>query len=158
MGTERYQLVYTEERKNCKYESSPVEHPEYSLGLAFSRLLSEFLSIPEVRLHLFEIHASDGGEGVPGGRRGRMGGGLLFSGRADFSDVLRTVAPVSAAVELAFSARVLRLPAILYAVSFFSAVEALVALWKGCFTLALLLLIIPREGTDFVGLRAWSYL
>ena len=113
METERYQLVYKEERKSSEYESSPVEHPEYSLGFAFSRLLSEFLTIPEVRLHLFKIHASDGGEGIPGGRRGRMRGGLLLRGRADFSDVLRTVAPMSASVELAFSARVLRLAAVL---------------------------------------------
>ena len=72
-----------------------------------------------------------------------MGGGLLFSGRADFGNVLRTVVPMSAAVELAFSARVLRLSAVLDAVSFFAAVEALVASWHGCFTFALLLLIVP---------------
>ena len=56
-----------------------------------------------------------------------MRGGLLFHGCADFSDVLRTVAPMSAAVELAFSAWVLQLSAVLDAVSFFSAVEALIA-------------------------------
>ena len=56
-----------------------------------------------------------------------MRGGLLFSRHMDFSDVLQTVAPMAAAVELAFSARVLRLSAVLDAVSFFSAVEALVA-------------------------------
>ena len=51
---------------------------------------------------------------------------------------------MSAAVELAFSARVLRLSAVLDAVSFFSAVEALVASWSGGFSLALaLLLIVP---------------
>ena len=72
-----------------------------------------------------------------------MCGGLLFGGRADFSDVLRAVAPMSAAVELAFSAWVLRLSAILDAVTFFSAVEALVASWSGGFSLALLLLIVP---------------
>ena len=143
MGTERYQLVYTEERKNFEYESSPVEHPEYSLGFAFSRLLGEFLTIPEVRLHLFKVHASDSSEGVPSGRRGRMGGGLFFSGRADFSDVLRTVAPVSAAVELASAAWVLRLSAVLDAVAFFSAVEALVASWSGSFPFTFFLLIVP---------------
>ena len=144
MGTERCQLVYTEEKKSCEYESSPVEHPEYSLGFAFSRLLSKVLAIPEVRLHLFEIHASDGGEGVPSGRRGRMGRGLFLSGRADFSNVLRTVAPMSAAVELALLARILRLSAVLDAVTFFSAVEALVASWSGSFSLAFLLLLVPR--------------
>ena len=141
MGTERYQLVHKEERKNFEYESSPVEHPEYSLGFAFSRLLIELLVIPEVRLHLFEIHASDGGEGIPSGRRGRVCGGLLFSGCADFSDILRTVAPMSAAVELAFSAWILRLSAVLDAVSFFSAVEALVASWSGGFSFTLLLIV-----------------
>ena len=143
MGTERYQLVYTEERKNSEYESPPIEHPEYSLGFAFSRLLGKILAIPEVCLHLFKVHASDGGEGIPSGGRGRMRGCLLFSGHADFSDVLRTVAPMSAAVELAFAARVLRLSAVLDAVSFFSAVEALVASWSGSFSLAFLLLIVP---------------
>ena len=54
--------------------------------------------------------------------------GCLFLGRgADFSDVLRTVAPMSAAVELAFAARILRLSAVFDAVPFVSAVEALVA-------------------------------
>ena len=72
-----------------------------------------------------------------------MRGCLFFSGRADFSDVLRTVAPMSAAVELAFAAWVLRLSAILDAMTFFSTVEALVASWSGNFSLALLLLIVP---------------
>ena len=72
-----------------------------------------------------------------------MCGSLLFSGRVDFSDVLRTVAPMSAAVELAFSAWVLQLSAILDAVTFFSAVEALVASWSGDLSLSLLLLIVP---------------
>ena len=73
-----------------------------------------------------------------------MCGGLFFSGRADFSDVLRTVAPMSAAVELTFSARVLRLSAVLDAVSFFSTVEALVASWRGRLAFTLLLLIVPQ--------------
>ena len=64
---------------------------------------------------------------------------------------------MSAAMELAFAAWVLRLSAIFDSVPFFSAVEALVASWSGGFTLALLLLIVPREGADIVGLRAWSY-
>ena len=72
-----------------------------------------------------------------------MRGCLFFSGRADFSDVLRTVVPMSAAVELAFSAWVLRLSAVFDAVTFFSAVEALVASWSGGISLALLLLIVP---------------
>ena len=141
METERYQLVYKEERKSCEYESPPVEHPEYSLGFAFSRLLGEFLSIPEICLHLVEIHASDGGERISSGRRCRMHGCLFFSRGADFGNVLRTVAPVSSSVELAFTAWVLRLSAILDAVSFFSAIEALVASWRGSFTFALLLVI-----------------
>ena len=138
----RSQLVYKEGRKSYEYESSPVEHPEYSLGFAFSRLLSEFLSVPKIRLHLFEIHATDGSKRIPGSGRSRVCGGLLFSGRADFGDVLRTVTPMSAAVELAFSAWVLRLSAVLDAVSFFSAIEALVASWSGNFPFAFLLLII----------------
>ena len=143
MGTEWYQLVYTEERKNCKYESPPVEHPEYSLGFAFSRLLGEFLTIPEVCLHLLEVHASDGSKGVPSSRGCRMRRCLFLSRGADFGDVLRTVAPMPSSVELAFSARVLRLSAILDAVSFFSTVEALAASWYGGFSFAFLLLIVP---------------
>ena len=68
---------------------------------------------------------------------------LFFSGRVDFSDVLRTIAPMSVAVELAFAAWILRLLAVLDAVSFLSAVEALVASWNGGFSLTLLLLIVP---------------
>ena len=64
---------------------------------------------------------------------------------------------MSSSVELAFPALVLRLAAILDAVSFFSAVEALVASWRGSLPLALLLLIVPGEGADVVGLQAWSY-
>ena len=67
MEIERYQLVYREEKKSCEYESLPVEHPEYSLGFAFSQLLGEFFSVPEICLHLVEIHAPNGGERVPGG-------------------------------------------------------------------------------------------
>ena len=85
-----------------------------------------------------------------------MRGCLFFSGRVDFSDILQTVASMSAAVELAFATRVLRLSAVLDAVSFFSAVEALVASWHGGFPFALLLLIVPREGADVVGLQSWS--
>ena len=144
MGTERYQLVYTEERKNCEYESPPVEHPEYSLGFAFSRLLSEFLAVPEVRLHLLEVHAPDSGKGISSGGRRRMRGRLFLSRGADFGDVLRTVAPMSTSVELAFAAWVLWLSAVLDAVSFLSAVEALVALWSRRLAFTFLLLIVPR--------------
>ena len=87
-----------------------------------------------------------------------MRGRLFLSREADFGDVLQTVAPMSAAVEFAFATWVLRLSAVLDAVSFFSAVEALVASWRGRLALALLLLIVPRKGADIVGLRAWSYL
>ena len=73
-----------------------------------------------------------------------MRGGLLFSGRVDFGDVLRTVTSMSAAMELAFSAQVLRLSAVFDAVAFFSTVEALIASWWGRLSLTLLLLIIPR--------------
>ena len=144
METEWGQLVYKEEKKSCKCESLPIEHPEYSLGFAFSRLLSKFLAIPEIGLHLLEVHTTDGGERIPSGGRSRVCGGLFFSGGADFSDVLRTVAPMSTSVELAFSAWTLRLLAVLDAVAFFSAVEALIASWGGCLSLALLLLIVPR--------------
>ena len=50
---------------------------------------------------------------------------------------------MSAAVELAFSAWVFWLTTVLDAVTFFSAVEALVASWSGGFSFALLLLIVP---------------
>ena len=72
-----------------------------------------------------------------------MRGCLFFSRGADFSDVLRTVASMSAAVELAFATWVLRLAAVLDAVAFFSAIEALVASRRGRLAFALLLLIIP---------------
>ena len=72
-----------------------------------------------------------------------MRGCLFLSRGVDFSDVLRTVAPMSASVELAFAAWILRLSAVLDAMSFFSAVEALVASWRGGFSFALLLLIVP---------------
>ena len=50
---------------NCKRKSPlPGEHPEYSLGFAFSLLLCEILFVPEVGLHLFKVHSSNGGEGV----------------------------------------------------------------------------------------------
>ena len=61
----------------------------------------------------------------------------------DFSNVLRTVAPMSASVELALPAWVLRLSAVLNAVPFISAIEALVASWRGSLSLAPLLLIVP---------------
>ena len=83
--------------------------------------------------------------------------GLLFSGGVNFSDILRTVAPMSASMELAFSTLVPRLSAILDAVPFFSAVEALVASWRRVLAFALLLLIIPGESTDFfLGAEAWA--
>ena len=47
-------------------ESPPIEHPEYSLGFAFSQLLCEIFLIPEVGLHLLKVHATDGCEGVLG--------------------------------------------------------------------------------------------
>ena len=72
-----------------------------------------------------------------------MRGSLFFSRGADFGNVLRTVASVSSSVELAFSALVLWLSAVLDAVPFFSAVEALVASLWGSFPLVLLLLIVP---------------
>ena len=141
METERYQLVYKEERKSCEYESLPVEHPEYSLGFAFSRLLGDILLVPEIRLHLLEVHAPNGGERIPSGGRRQMCGSLFLSRGADFGDVLRTVAPMSTSVELTFAAWVLWLSAVLDAVPFFSAVEALVALWWGCLTLSFFLII-----------------
>ena len=72
-----------------------------------------------------------------------MRGRLFLSGRADLGDVLRTVMPVSSSMELAFAAWILRLPAVLDAMPFFSAVEALVASWRGCLAFAFLLLIVP---------------
>ena len=48
-----------------EYESSlPGEHPEYSLGFAFSLLLLEIFHIPEVGFQLVKVHASDGSKRV----------------------------------------------------------------------------------------------
>ena len=83
--------------------------------------------------------------------------GLLFSGGANFSDILRAVVPMSASMELAFSTLVSRLSAILDAMPFFSAVEALVASWRHVLAFALLLLIIPGESADFfLSAEAWA--
>ena len=128
----------------------PSEHPEYSLGFAFSLLLCEILFVPEVGLHLFKIHSSNGSEGVFGDRRGRVHRRLFCSGGSNLSDVLGAVGLMTTSVEFALVALVLGLSAILDAVAFGSAVETLVASWRRvtlAFALALLLLF-PREGAD----------
>ena len=80
----------------------------------------------------------------------------LFGSRgSNLSDVLGAVGSMTAAVELALVALVLRLSAILDAVTFSSAVETFVVSWQRVsFTLALLLFI-PREGTN-VFFGSWS--
>ena len=118
------------------------EHPEYSLGFAFSLLLCEILFVPEVGLHLFKVHSADSGEGVFGNRRGRVRHSLLRGGGPDFGNVLGAVSPMTAPMELALGALVLWLSAILDAVAFGSTVETLVVSWRRVsFTLALLFLI-----------------
>ena len=120
---------------------SPVEHPEYSLGLAFSQLLCEIFLIPAVHLHLFKVHAMDGCKGVLGDRRGCVCGCLFHRGGVDFSSILGTVPAMSTAVELALAALILQLLAVPNSVSVLATIEALVAL--RCRSLALLLLIVP---------------
>ena len=103
----------------------PGEHPEYSLGFAFSLLLCEILFVPEVGLHLFKIHSSDGGEGVFGNRRGRVRHCLFRSRDSNLSDILQAVGSMTASVELALAALVLWLSAVLDAVAFSPTVETL---------------------------------
>ena len=55
-----------EEKMSFKCESLPIEHPEYSLGFAFSQLLCKIFLVPEVCLHLLKVHAADGCEGILG--------------------------------------------------------------------------------------------
>ena len=99
--------MYKEERKSFKCESPPVEHPEYSLGFAFSRLLYKILLVPEVCLHLFKIHAMDGCEGVLGDGRGCVCGGLFCQGGVDLGNVLQTVTLMATTMELAFTTLIL---------------------------------------------------
>ena len=132
----------------------PGEHTEYSLGFAFSLLLCEILFVPEVGLHLFKVHSSDGGEGVFGYRRGRVCRCLFRSRGSYFSDVLGAVGPMTASMELAFVALVLWLSAVLDAVTLRSAVETLVVSWRDSLAFAFLLLI-PQEGAD-VFFNSWS--
>ena len=102
---------------SCKYEGLlPGEHPEYSLGLAFSLLLCEILLVPEVGMHLFEVHALDGSKGVLRDRRGRVHSGLFCSGGANPGDVFGAASPMATTVELALVALILQLSSILDAV------------------------------------------
>ena len=129
-------------------ESVAGEHPEYSLGFAFSLLLCEILFVPEVGLHLFEVHSTNSGEGIFGNRGGQVCRGLLRGRGSNFGDILGTIGSMTSAVELTLGALVLRLSAVFDAVSFSSAVETLVVSWRRVsFTLAPLLLI-PRESSD----------
>ena len=143
-------------RMSCEQKSPlPGEHPEYSLGFAFSLLLFEILFVPEVGLHLFEVHSANGSEGVFGNRRGRVCRGLLRGRGSNFGDILRAVGLVAATMELVLGALVLWLLAILDAMAFCSAVETLVVSWQRVsFTLAFLLLV-PRESAD-VFFGSWS--
>ena len=119
---------------SCEYRGPfPGEHPEYSLGFAFSLLLCEILFVPEVGLHLFKVHASDGGERVFGDQRGQMCRGLFHSSGMNFGNVLGAVGLMTSTMKLAFITLVLQLVAVLDAVTFLSAVEALVASQRGFF-------------------------
>ena len=120
----------------------PGEHPEYSLGFAFSLLLSKILFVPEVGLHLFKVHSSNGGEGIFSDGRGRVRRSLLCGRSSNFGDILGAIGPVTSSMELALSALVLWLSAVLDAMILGPAVETLVVLWQRVsFTLPLLLLI-----------------
>ena len=68
---------------------------------------------------------------------------MCNSGGVDFSDKLQTVVLMTATMELALSALVLWLLAVLDAMPIRSTVEALVALWGGRASFTLLLLVIP---------------
>ena len=132
------------ERTSFEWKSLlPGEHPEYSLDFAFSLLLCEILFVPEVGLHLFEVHSSDGGEGVFGNRRSRVHRGLLRSRGPNLCDVLRAAGSVTTSVELALAALILWLSAVFDAVAFSSAVETLVVSWRGVSLALTLLLLIP---------------
>ena len=134
----------------------PIEHPEYSLGLAFSLLLCEIFLIPEVGLHLFKIHATDSCEGVLGDGRGCVGSCLFGRGSVNLCDILGAGALMAASVELALAALILRLLAVLYSMSILAAVEALVASWCRGLRLSLLL-IVPGEGANiFFSPGSWS--
>ena len=119
----------------------PSEHPEYSLGFAFSLLLCEILFVPEVGLHLFKIHSSDSGKGVFGNGGGQVCCGLFHGRNSNFGNVLGAVGPVASSMELALIALVLQLSAVLDAVTLSSAVETLVVPQHVPFALSFLLLI-----------------
>ena len=133
----------------------PGEHPEYSLGFAFSLLLSEILFVPEVGLHLIKVHSSNGGKGIFGNRRGRVCRCLLCGSGSNFSDVFGAIGPVTASMKLALAALVLWLSAVFDAVTFSSAVETLVVSWRRISLAFTLFLLIPREGTN-VFFDPWS--
>ena len=118
------------------------EHPEYSLGFAFSLLLCKILFVPEVGLHLFKVHSLDSGKGVFGDGRSQVHRSLLHGGSLNFGDVLGAVGPVTSSMELALVALVLRLAAVLDAMTLGSAVETLVvSQWHIPSALSFLLLI-----------------
>ena len=119
---------------------SPIEHPEYSLGLAFSQLLCEIFLIPEVHLHLFKVHAVDGCKGILGDRRGCVCGGLFGGGGMNLGSILGAISVMPTSVELALTALILWLLAIPNSVSVLAAVEALVASWHRGLTLLLLVI------------------
>ena len=114
---------------------------EYSLGFAFFQLLCEIFLIPEVCLHLFEVHATDGCEGILGDGGGHVCHSLLGGGSTDLGDVLGAVSSMTATVELALATLILRLLAVPDSVSVLAVVEALVASQRRGFVL--LLLIVP---------------
>ena len=133
----------------------PGEHPEYSLGFAFSLLLCEILFVPEVGLHLFKVHSPDSHKGVFCNGGSRVCRCLLHGRSSNFSDVLGAVGPVTSSVELALVALVLWLSAVLDAMPLGSTVETLVVSWQHIpFALSFLLLI-PQEGTDIL-FCSWS--
>ena len=78
------------ERKSLLMENDsllPSEHPEYSLGFAFSHIL-KILHVPEVGLDLFKIHALYSGKGILWNCRWRVCHSLFHHGGTDFSGVL----------------------------------------------------------------------
>ena len=80
---------------------------------------------------------------------------LLGSGSSDFGNVLGAIGPVTPSMELALSALVLQLLAILDAMALGSTVETLVVSWWHIPFALSFLLFFPQEGSD-VFFCSWS--
>ena len=77
-----------------------------------------------------------------------MHGRLLHSSGLNLGDILGTVGSMTASVELALTALVLWLSAVLDTMAFGPTIETLVVSWRRTSLAFPLLLLIPREGAD----------